>query len=73
MQENTFWLSLWGIVAVVILAIVSISLYSSYATEQRDLDFTKQGLQPYTQAMCIQTRLITEWHEPGWQPPQSTK
>lgn len=70
-NEQKFWLSLWGILGTTLLLVISLGIYSGYLDDKRNLEYSKQGLQPYTVTTCESIRTSTEWHEAGWQRPST--
>ena len=66
MSENKFWVSLWVIVAILIVILTSIGVYAEYLSDKRDLSFADKGLQKYKVERCKAVTVTTEWHEAGW-------
>ena len=66
MSEEKYWLYLWSIIAITILILSSIVVYSGYLDDERDLEMASKGLQFYRVERCVDLRLVVEWHEAGW-------
>ncbi len=66
-SDDKYWLYFWSIAFSTIILLASISVYSGYLDDQRDLEFAENGLQKYVVERCTQVSTRTEWHEAGWE------
>jgi len=64
--EGKFWLPLWMVIGTILVTLISLGIYASYLSDQRDLALADKGLQKYKVERCTRTSVFTEWHEAGW-------
>ena len=67
MTDGKFWLSIWSVVMIFIVAVTSIGVYSGHLDDQRDLEMAKNGLHKYKVERCNSVAITEEWHEAGWE------
>jgi len=65
-SEGKFWITIWSIVAVVIVVCTLLYYVAEDKYNEKSLVLMEQGLQPYKVERCIAVSIETEWHEAGW-------